>query len=55
MIDFKNMDNEDFVFVKQNISEKEEKAFSDFLKNRKTKKLKPNKTKVIKQKYELVN
>ncbi len=37
MIDFKKMDDKDFVFVNKPLSEKEEKEFSDFLKSRKTK------------------
>ncbi len=39
MINFKKMDDKDFVFVNQPLSEKDEKAFSDFLKKRKTKTL----------------
>jgi hypothetical protein len=38
MINFKKMDDKDFVFVNKPLSEKEEKEFSDFLKLRKTKK-----------------
>jgi hypothetical protein len=37
MINFKKMDDKDFVFVSKPLSDKEEKAFSDFLKFRKTK------------------
>ena len=37
MIDFKKMDDKDFVFVNKPLSGKEEKEFSDFLKSRKTK------------------
>ena len=37
MINFKKMDDKDFVFVNKPLSEKEEKEFSDFLKSRKTK------------------
>ena len=37
MIDFKKMDDKDFVFVNKPLSDKEEKEFSDFLKSRKTK------------------
>ena len=37
MINFKKMDDKDFVFVSKPLSEKEEKEFSDFLKSRKTK------------------
>lgn len=39
MINFKKMDDKDFVFVNKTLSEKEEKAFSDFLKKRKTRAL----------------
>jgi hypothetical protein len=37
MINFKKMDEKDFVFVNKPLSDEEEKAFSDFLKSRKTK------------------
>jgi hypothetical protein len=37
MINFKKIDDKDFVFVNKPLSDKEEKEFSDFLKNRKTK------------------
>jgi len=37
MINFKKMDDKDFVFINRPLSEKEEKEFSDFLKLRKTK------------------
>ena len=37
MIDFKKMDDEDFVFVNKPLSEKEEKELSNFLKSRKSK------------------
>ena len=37
MINFKKMDDKDFVFENKPLSEKEEKEFSDFLKSRKTK------------------
>ena len=40
MINFKKMDDKDFVFVNKSLSAKEEKEFSDFLKLRKTKKRK---------------
>jgi hypothetical protein len=46
MIDFKKMDNKDFVFISKTLSDKEEKEFSDFLKSRKTK---ARKTSVIKK------
>ena len=39
MVDFKHMDDKDFVFVNKPLSDKEDKAFSDFLKNRKAKSL----------------
>ena len=32
MVDFKKMDDKDFVFVNRPLSDKEDKAFSDFLK-----------------------
>ncbi len=34
MIDFKKMDEKDFVFVSKPLSDKEDKAFSEFLKTR---------------------
>ncbi len=37
MINFKKMDEKDFVFVKKLLNEEEEKAFSEFLRARKTK------------------
>jgi len=37
MINFKKMDDKDFVFVNKPLSNKEDKAFSDFLKSRKVK------------------
>lgn len=37
MINFKKMDDKDFVFVNKPLSDKEEKEFSDYLKSRKTK------------------
>ena len=37
MIDLKKIDDKDFVFVNKPLSAKEEKEFSDFLKERKTK------------------
>ncbi len=36
MINFKKMDEKDFVFINKPLSEKEEKEFSEFLKNRKS-------------------
>lgn len=44
MINLKKMDDKDFVFVNRPLSEKEEKAFSEFLKNRKRKTRKTRKT-----------
>jgi len=37
MINFKKMDEKEFVFINKQLSDKEDKAFSDFLKNRKEK------------------
>lgn len=37
MINFKKMDDKDFVFVNKPLTDKEEKEFSDFLKLRKPK------------------
>jgi len=37
MINFKKMDEKDFVFLNKPLSDKEEKEFSDFLKSRKAK------------------
>jgi hypothetical protein len=37
MVNFKKIDDKDFVFVNKSITVKEEKEFSDFLKNVKTK------------------
>ncbi len=39
MIDFKKMDDKDFVFINKPVSDKDDKSFSDFLKNRKVKSL----------------
>jgi len=38
MANYKEMDDQDFVFVNEPLTEKEEKEFSDFLKKRKTRK-----------------
>jgi hypothetical protein len=48
MINFKKMDDKDFVFIKKEQNEKEDKEFSIFLKNRKIGKLRStfNKRKV---------
>ncbi len=45
MIDFRKMDEKDFVFVNKPLSDKEEKEFSDFLKSRKEKTKSTRKTK----------
>lgn len=37
MVNFKKMDEKDFVFVNRPTSKKEDEAFSKFLKNRKAK------------------
>jgi hypothetical protein len=39
MINFKKMDDKDFVFINKNLSEKDDQEFSNFLKKRKTKNL----------------
>ncbi len=44
MIDFKKMDEKDFVFISKPLTDKEDKAFSEFLKTRKTKRLRTKKT-----------
>ncbi len=49
MINFKKMDDKDFVFISKPLSDKEDKEFSDFLKNRKTKVLQTKKTKKVTQ------
>ena len=36
MINFKKMDDKDFVFTNKNLSEKDDKEFSNFLKKRKS-------------------
>jgi hypothetical protein len=38
MANYKEMDDQDFIFVNEPLTEKEEKEFSDFLKKRKTRK-----------------
>ena len=35
MVNFKKIDEKDFVFINKTLNEKEEKEFSDFLKKRK--------------------
>jgi hypothetical protein len=42
MINFKKMDDKDFVFINKNLSEKDDKQFSNFLKKRKTRNLLTN-------------
>jgi len=37
MVNFKKMDEKDFVFINKPLNEKEEKEFSDFLKKKKLK------------------
>jgi len=37
MVNFKRMDEKDFVFLNKPLTEKEEKAFSDFLKSKRAK------------------
>jgi hypothetical protein len=49
MINFKKMDDKDFVFINKNLSEKDDKEFSNFLKIRKTKKLLTNDKKKSKE------
>lgn len=45
MIDFKKMDEKDFVFISKTLTDKDDKAFSKFLKNRKKKTLPTKKAK----------
>ena len=45
MIDFKKMDEKDFVFISKPLTEKEDKAFSEFLKIRRTNILRTKKQK----------
>ncbi len=52
MIDFKKMDDKDFVFVNKSLSDKEEKEFSEFLKSRKTKAKRTPGTKKLKMLHE---
>jgi hypothetical protein len=49
MIDFKKMDDKDFVFINKPSSDKEDKSFRDFLKNRKTKSLRKTSKKKSKE------
>ena len=45
MINFKKIDDKDFVFLNKPLSDKEEKEFSDFLKSRKVKRRRSRATK----------
>ena len=49
MIDFKKMDDKDFVFINKPLNGKDDKAFSDFLKNRKAKSVRTTSNKKRKQ------
>ena len=49
MINFKKMDEKDFVFVNKPLSEREEKEFSEFLKSRKVKVRKTTISKKVKE------
>ena len=49
MINFKKMDDKDFVFINKNLSEKDDKEFSNFLKKRKTRNLLKNDKKKSKE------
>ena len=42
MTNIKKIDEKDFVFINKSLSEKEDKEFSDFLRNRKNRKLSSN-------------
>ncbi len=56
MINFKKMDDKDFVFINKNLSEKDDKEFSNFLKKRKSRNLLTNdKNKSTKNKNENAN
>ncbi len=53
MVDFKKMDEKDFVFVNKPLSPKQDKEFSEFLRDRKKPiKQKRNLSKALKQKGE---
>lgn len=45
MINFKKIDDKDFVFINKPLSKKDDKAFSDFLKKRKKKTLRAKRSK----------
>ena len=49
MINFKKMDDKDFVFINKNLSEKDDKEFSNFLKKRKARNLLTNDKKKSKE------
>jgi len=49
MINFKKMDDKDFVFINKNLSEKDDKEFSNFLKKRKLRNLLTNDKKKSKE------
>ena len=49
MINLKKMDDKYFVFINKNLSEKDDKEFSNFLKERKTKNLLTNDKKKSKE------
>jgi hypothetical protein len=49
MINFKKMDDKEFVFINKNLSEKDDKEFSNFLKKRKTRNLLTNDKKKSKE------
>ena len=49
MIDFKKMDDKDFVFINKPSNDKDDKAFSDLLKNRKAKSVRTTSNKKLKQ------
>jgi hypothetical protein len=56
MINFKKMDDKVFVFINKNLSEKDDKEFSNFLKKRKSRNLLTNdKKKSTKNKNENAN
>jgi hypothetical protein len=49
MINFKKMEDKDFVFINKNLSEKDDKEFSNFLKKRKSRNLLTNDKKKSKE------
>ena len=49
MINFKKMDDKEFVFINKKLSEKDDKEFSDFLKKRNTRNLLTNDKKKSKE------